>query len=254
MRRFVTCLVLPACLWAGPIVQADVEYDLLLQEFEQAQQQWFQQLREAEVSKRPPHPAKDFPPRFRRYAEEHAGRSEAIPALGWIVGAAGQISDGPGKPGADVTWALERLAKDHAADPAIKDVLRDFRYSAYYVGSEPLIALYERVIKANSDKQAQAGAMFNLAFTLFRSWGASAEDAEARGTEKKRAEKLFRKIVKEYPDTDAAKPAEGYVFEIEHLQIGMKAPEIVGSDADGKEIRLSQFRGQVVVLDFWGFW
>jgi len=45
--------VLLACLWAGPIVQADVEYDLLLQEFEQAQQQWFQQLREAEVSNSP---------------------------------------------------------------------------------------------------------------------------------------------------------------------------------------------------------
>jgi len=229
-------------------------YEPLVQEFEQAQQQWFQQPREAEVSKRPPHPAKDFLPRFRRYAEKRAGRSEAIPALGWIVGAAGQISDGPGKPGADVTWALERLAKDHAADPAIKDVLRDFRYSAYYVGSEPLIALYERIIKANSDKQARASASFNLAFTLYRSWGASAEDAEARAVENKRAEKLFRKIVTEYPDTDPAKRAEGYVFEIEHLQIGMKAPEIVGSDADGKEIRLSQFRGQVVVLDFWGFW
>ena len=34
----------------------------------------------------------------------------------------------------------------------------------------------------------------------------------------------------------------------------MKAPDLVGKDVDGKEIRLSQFASQVVVLDFWGFW
>ena len=29
------------------------------------------------------------------------------------------------------------------------------------------------------------------------------------------------------------------------------APEIVGTDQDGKEIKLSDYRGQVVLLDFW---
>ena len=42
--------------------------------------------------------------------------------------------------------------------------------------------------------------------------------------------------------------------ELDHLQVGMKAPEIVGKDIDGNEIKLSQYAGQVVVLDFWGFW
>jgi len=34
----------------------------------------------------------------------------------------------------------------------------------------------------------------------------------------------------------------------------MKAPDIEGTDANGKSVRISQFRGKVVVLDFWGFW
>jgi peroxiredoxin len=34
----------------------------------------------------------------------------------------------------------------------------------------------------------------------------------------------------------------------------MPAPEIIGVTADGEEIRLSDFRGRVVVLDFWGDW
>lgn len=36
--------------------------------------------------------------------------------------------------------------------------------------------------------------------------------------------------------------------------IGKPAPEIVGSDMDGTPFRLSDYRGQVVMLDFWGDW
>ena len=32
------------------------------------------------------------------------------------------------------------------------------------------------------------------------------------------------------------------------------APEIVGADVDGKPMKLSDFRGKVVALDFFGFW
>ena len=40
----------------------------------------------------------------------------------------------------------------------------------------------------------------------------------------------------------------------EELAIGQPAPEILGVTADGEEIRLSQFLGRVVVIDFWGDW
>jgi peroxiredoxin len=38
------------------------------------------------------------------------------------------------------------------------------------------------------------------------------------------------------------------------LQIGMVAPDIAGVDTDGTNFKLSDYRGKVVVLDFWGFW
>lgn len=37
-------------------------------------------------------------------------------------------------------------------------------------------------------------------------------------------------------------------------QVNQNAPEISGEDVDGKEFKLSDYRGKVVVLDFWGFW
>jgi cytochrome oxidase Cu insertion factor (SCO1/SenC/PrrC family) len=36
--------------------------------------------------------------------------------------------------------------------------------------------------------------------------------------------------------------------------VGKTAPEITGKDLDGKPMKLSEFRGKVVVLDFWGHW
>lgn len=38
------------------------------------------------------------------------------------------------------------------------------------------------------------------------------------------------------------------------LEIGKVAPDIQGKDVDGKDLKLSDYRGKVVVLDFWGDW
>ncbi len=38
------------------------------------------------------------------------------------------------------------------------------------------------------------------------------------------------------------------------LDVGQVAPEIDAEDLDGKRFKLSDYRGKVVVLDFWGNW
>jgi hypothetical protein len=38
------------------------------------------------------------------------------------------------------------------------------------------------------------------------------------------------------------------------LAKGQRAPDIDGLDAGGKRLRLSDYRGKVVVLDFWASW
>ena len=40
----------------------------------------------------------------------------------------------------------------------------------------------------------------------------------------------------------------------EKLAIGKVAPEIIGKDVNGKEMKLSDYRGKIVVIDFWGDW
>jgi hypothetical protein len=46
-------------------------------------------------------------------------------------------------------------------------------------------------------------------------------------------------------------PAEAELYRNRNLRIGQPAPELVGEDIDGAPIRLSDFRGKVVVLLFW---
>jgi hypothetical protein len=48
--------------------------------------------------------------------------------------------------------------------------------------------------------------------------------------------------------------ATGDLFEVRNLQVGKVAPDILGDDLDGVEFKLSDYRGKVVFLDFWGDW
>jgi hypothetical protein len=43
------------------------------------------------------------------------------------------------------------------------------------------------------------------------------------------------------------------LFEIRNLSVGKTAPDIEAEDQDGKRFKLSDYRGKVVLLDFWSF-
>jgi len=75
-----------------------------------------------------------------------------------------------------------------------------------------------------------------------------------------RYEASLERVAKEYADVldsrgRALGPrAEGALFELRHLAIGQIAPDIEGEDVDGVPFKLSDYRGKVVMLDFWGHW
>jgi cytochrome oxidase Cu insertion factor (SCO1/SenC/PrrC family) len=49
------------------------------------------------------------------------------------------------------------------------------------------------------------------------------------------------------PKGPSAPPAAG-------PKVGQPAPDIDGTDQDGKSFKLSDYKGKVVLLDFWGNW
>lgn len=55
-------------------------------------------------------------------------------------------------------------------------------------------------------------------------------------------------------DVTIGAQARADLFEMKHLCPGKVAPEIAGEDIDGVPFKLGDYRGQVVMLSFWGHW
>ncbi len=77
----------------------------------------------------------------------------------------------------------------------------------------------------------------------------------------KEAEACYQRVLAEFADIHPpafrdplAKRARAGLDEIRLLAVGKTAPEIKGEDIDGKPMRLSEFRGKVVVVVFWATW
>jgi hypothetical protein len=71
------------------------------------------------------------------------------------------------------------------------------------------------------------------------------------------AEALFERAAREYGDVKTpsggtvAERAEAELFGIRNLVVGQEAPEIKGEDQDGRRFGLRDYRGKVVLIDFW---
>jgi len=85
------------------------------------------------------------------------------------------------------------------------------------------------------------------------------EELLAQDREKavREVETLFEEVAQKYGDLKGAdgtplkERAGAELFEIRNLRVGKEAPEIEGEDQDGRRLKLSDYRGKVVLLDFW---
>ncbi len=75
-----------------------------------------------------------------------------------------------------------------------------------------------------------------------------------------RITELLNRVSEDFADVEIGRGqtlgeiAAGELFVINHLSVGKEAPDIEGEDIDGEEFKLSDYRGKVVMIDFWGDW
>jgi thiol-disulfide isomerase/thioredoxin len=71
-------------------------------------------------------------------------------------------------------------------------------------------------------------------------------------------QQLSENLMKEYPNSENLKPFHSWVEEHKaqytQLPVGSPAPDFTVQDFSGKDIKLSSFRGKVVLVDFWASW
>jgi peroxiredoxin len=112
----------------------------------------------------------------------------------------------------------------------------------------PWIKVVLRKLMARAtDRDVKAASRYRLGCLLVFDHKATTDElAEGR--------KLFEEVKKDYHGTkpeDYAALAEGSLFELDHLRVGMTAPDFEATDVEGKAFKLSDYRGKMVVLDFW---
>jgi hypothetical protein len=128
----------------------------------------------------------------------------------------------------------------HALGPSIADA---FMPLAGY-GDKRVEALLRKVLDQHTSRQVRGLACFQIAM-------------RTRNTATR--EQVLERLVKEFADVPLEDEtlgsfAERRLFAMRNLQVGKQAPDIQGKDMDGVAFKLSDYRGKVVVLDFWGFW
>ncbi|MFK7768311.1 MAG: peroxiredoxin family protein [Mariniblastus sp.] len=85
-------------------------------------------------------------------------------------------------------------------------------------------------------------------------------NADRTEEQDKRQAELLQLVIDKHADVKfkgrktCAEYAKSELFELTRLQVGMVAPEIEGNDLDDIPFKLSDYRGKVVMLDFWGHW
>jgi hypothetical protein len=74
---------------------------------------------------------------------------------------------------------------------------------------------------------------------------------------RRESEKLLEEAADKYADVQTAfdgtvgRKARSELFDLRSLSVGKAAPEVQGTDQDGKHFQLSDYKGKVVLLDFW---
>ncbi|WP_298708192.1 TlpA disulfide reductase family protein [Chitinophaga sp.] len=67
-------------------------------------------------------------------------------------------------------------------------------------------------------------------------------------------EPLYKKLSKKVKATGKGRMYAETIARLKRTEIGAQAPDFVQKDADGKPVKLSDYRGQYVLLDFWASW
>lgn len=69
-----------------------------------------------------------------------------------------------------------------------------------------------------------------------------------------KARRAFEQIVEWDAHERLVEDARGYLYEFEHLCPGQPVPHFARNDIDGNRIDIADYRGCVVLLDFWASW
>lgn len=244
----------------------------ITEDFEQKQQSVFAEYEKAQTDEERASVLKKLPDAasyFRRLwivADAAEGQPAELQAMKWIL----QHGASP----KEIQKVLERTLARHRESPELKDMCSLNPSAQGEVFLRALLDSPHHEVRGQATF-ALAGMLHQMAeaapaiqkdaetATMYRgAWGAEcvesllACDPDELSSE---AQDLLEEVQADFAALPhyrggLGKAAAGMLNQIQNLAIGKTAPEITGEDIDGTPFKLSDYRGKVVMIDFWGDW
>jgi len=240
-----TCLLLLS-LTAAPTTGAQGQEPTcteLTKAYDKAALDWRRAQRAARKAKQDfedPHPIQEYFARFQQHAD--AGDPQALLWIGTNVEDLGlSRTDTAAKKEAAFTALVERGADDPAL---MKRFLAKIDRQSRWLDRGELIALLVPVFEGDTDEALRQSAALKIA-----------QNYERLGSDEgmAQAEAWYERIIASFPDSKIAGVAQDQLVGM-NVVVGRIAPDFETEDVDGVPFKLSDYRGKVVVIDFWGFW
>ncbi len=184
----------------------------------------------------------DYQARFRELARAARGSDVEVSALLWVA-ALGWRAEG--EDGRAAVEAVDALLERHIDSNRLGALADRLQFEGGPLAPPDSHRRLRVLASSSPHPDVRAKAMLSLGGLLVKS---ESGEAKLEGRE------LLERLCRECADTAEMSAAKALLFELDHLQVGMMSPDFDAMDQDGKSFRLSDYRGKVVLLVFWGFW
>ncbi|MBY0513995.1 MAG: TlpA family protein disulfide reductase [Gemmataceae bacterium] len=153
----------------------------------------------------------------------------------------------------EFTKAVDLLAANHLNSPKLKDVL--LTAGQYGPPGEKLL---NAAAEKSTNKEVKGVALYVLGTTYAERADDADDEAQAADLTDK-AVKYLQMASEAAPDAKVGDKTLGELAKAEmkainNTRIGNPAPDVSGTDLDGKKVKLASYKGKVVLLDIWATW
>ncbi len=183
-----------------------------------------------------------FVGKFEVAAKEFAGTDDAIKFLGMIASMGG-MAEAKDR----VLAACKTLTTTHIKSEKLAEALPAIGMTSHFLGKEETSRILKKVEADSPHADVQAGAILARVDGDLRDADVGSPEYLAAKAEAKRATGIAT-------DPDLKKQIQRSIDRREKLNTGTKADDIAGVDLNGVAFKLSDYKGKIIFLDFWGDW
>jgi hypothetical protein len=163
----------------------------------------------------------------------------------------------PAKVKAESEQLFKDFAEKHVSNMKPERIARVVQIFSSY-GGKGAETLARSLLEKDTRPEVQGPACLTLAQMLKgRADETATTDPKEADKTREEASKLFERAVEKFADVKTGfrgtvgSVAKRELFDIRHLSVGKPVPDAEGEDQDGQKFKLSDYKGKVVLLDFW---